>query len=149
MNRLSLLFLPLLLIACESPLEPSNVDTDDDQSQIQTVVITFVTPPPGSPDGDGGRNQAPIVEHPGDQTNDARDVVTLQIRAVDPNGDPLSYRLISPPRGLGIDQNGLIRGEISPSSSDDSPFETTVSVNDGKQPTTVTFTWVVHAVPEE
>ena len=150
--RKLLLLLPLVFaIACEgNPAGPTDSQTDDDQSQVQTVVINIVSPPGGGGGGDGkdgGLNEAPIVENPGDQENVAQELANVQIRAVDPDGDVLSYRLINPPRGLSIDQQGLIRGTISHSSPADSPFFVTVTVNDGTHVTPVSFTWVVTIPP--
>ena len=148
MIKIAPLFLLLATLACESPTAPDIVDTDDDQVVTVITNISIVNPPPKGGDVGKGSNSPPVVQHPGDQTSDVGEVVSLQILAADPDGDPLTYRIINPPRGFSIDQNGLVRGAASTSSHEDSPFETSVAVNDGQQVTTVTFTWTVPSPPE-
>ncbi len=73
------------------------------QTQSQTVSVTVIDV-----------NQPPTVTNPGNQTNTAADVISLQIVAVDPEGDPLLYDAIGLPPGLSIDLNtGLISGTVS------------------------------------
>ena len=58
------------------------------------------------------------------------DVYSYQVKAVDPDGDTLSYALKSAPQGMTIDQaTGLIRWNIPASFQGKASF--TVSVNDG------------------
>ncbi len=150
-----LLLLVFVLVACESPLEPSNVDTDDDQDQRQVVIINIGgdhnhTNADDDKGDDGPENQPPVLLSPGDQENVVGDSVALQIIASDPDGDTLSWTATGLPRGLVISQTGLITGAPSPSSAIDSPFTAaTVGVADGNRNTSgVVFTWVITDVSE-
>jgi hypothetical protein len=158
----TLLALLVFVAACnEYPTQPTNTDTDDDQNQSTTVIINI---PVGGgddddKDDDGGPpagNTAPFVINPGTQTNSVGDNVNLPITASDAEGDDLDFTWVvnTAPRNLGLTKTGpnsaIISGTISSSSSEDSPFNTTIIVRDpdGLSSST-TFLWIVNAVEEE
>jgi hypothetical protein len=90
-------------------------------------------------------NQPPDVTDPGDQSDVEGDVISLQIVATDPNDDPLTYGATNLPDGLSISSStGEISGTINSGASDFSPYNVTVSVDDGEAPAVeVTFDWTV------
>lgn len=89
-------------------------------------------------------NQAPIVDHPGNQHNLEGDSVSLQIDATDPEGDTLTYSAIGLPAGLSINTStGEIFGTI-PNGSVGS-YVVGVTVDDGTNQTNFIFTWYVLA----
>jgi hypothetical protein len=84
-------------------------------------------------------NDATAVDNPGNQTGAEGDVVTLQIVATDVDGEPLTYSATGLPGGLEMSSTGLISGTINYTASSRSPYEVTVTVNDGS----TSFTWIV------
>jgi hypothetical protein len=92
-------------------------------------------------------NQAPVLVSPGDQTNDEDDVVSLQLQATDPEGDPLTYSATGLPTGLSIDpQTGLISGQLDEDAFQTTPFPVTVSVTDSYGATTTeSLSWTFTA----
>jgi hypothetical protein len=58
------------------------------------------------------RNAPPTLAQPADQTYKPGTAIAIQVSAADPNGDPLSYSLVTNPAasGLLISQSGLITG---------------------------------------
>jgi hypothetical protein len=121
-----------------SPNSPYDVtvtvtDTDDNATNLDfTWTVNRV-------------NQPPEVTDPGDQSDVEVAVVSLQIVATDPNDDPLTYGATNLPDGLSIDTStGEINGTIDAGASDFSPFNVTVSVDDGEAPPVeVSFDWTV------
>src|SRR5262249_51725970 len=55
---------------------------------------------------------------------------TYAVRATDPDGDPLSYRLLTAPAGMVIDAGGLIRW--TPTAAQFGPSSVNVCVEDGR-----------------
>ena len=107
------------------------------EAGVDDVAFSLVVP---------AGNQAPVITNPGDQTNDENDTVSLQIAATDADGDPLSYSATNLPAGLSINPNtGLISGTIEFFS--DPSYATTVSVSDGTDNDSVSFTWTVNSAP--
>jgi hypothetical protein len=93
-------------------------------------------------------NVPPEVQNPGDQESEEGWDISLQIDAVDPNGDPLTYSNVATdllPLNLSIDLNsGLISGKIDAGASAASPYTVVIGVSDGEAaPVEVTFTWTV------
>jgi len=85
-------------------------------------------------------SNAPTVNPPGAQSNLVNAAVTLPILAGDPNGDPLTYSASGLPTGLAINPtSGLISGVATTSGV----YAVSVTVRDGNNQTTVTFTWTV------
>jgi hypothetical protein len=64
---------------------------------------------------------------------------SLQIAASDPQGLPLTYTATGLPTGLSINASGLISGTVSSSAAANNAV--TVTVNDGVQSTSTSFTW--------
>ena len=86
----------------------------------------------------------PIVTNPGAQSDEEGEVVSLQINATDPEGQPLTYGATGLPAGLSINTaNGLISGTVSVSASSASPYSVTVTVTDGVNPVPVNFSWTI------
>jgi len=56
-------------------------------------------------------------------------IYTYQIKATDPDGDPLTYSLKTAPPGMTIDTSGLIKWNVPPEFTGKTPI--TVSVTDG------------------
>ena len=93
-------------------------------------------------------NPAPSISNPGDQRNAAGDAVTLQIEARDPDGDSLTFSATGLPPNLSIDAAiGLITGTIAPTASVGSPYTVTITVSDGLDSASDTFTWVINSAP--
>ncbi len=146
-------FLLALLVGCDQPVAPTSDDdaTDANSTTHQTVNVTVINhdhdddgggtaPPPPPPTS----NRPPVLVQPGSQSNVADTVAVLRVFATDPDGDSLVWSALGLPRGLFIDQTGVITGLISSSSSDDSPFNCFVSVSDLNGGfDQVSFQWVV------
>lgn len=88
-----------------------------------------------------GRPRAPI---PADPRNRVGDVVSLQIEAADPDGDPLNFGASGLPDGLAIDPaTGLVTGVPTTPGI----FNVDVLVDDGVDSVAVAFRWFV-ATPQ-
>ncbi len=87
-------------------------------------------------------NQPPSVTNPGTQNTDEGTVVSLQIGATDPDGDPLTYSATNLPPGLSIDPvTGLISGTLPITGA--ATRSVTVTVNSVEYFASATFTWNV------
>ena len=64
-------------------------------------------------DGSEPVPQAPAVTNPGHQYGSVGDNVHLQIKAVDPQGDPITFAAQDLPAGLSMDAAGLITGTLT------------------------------------
>jgi hypothetical protein len=96
--------------------------SDGTYSASQTLNWTVMHP----------NNQAPAVTNPGAQTNSEADSVNLPIVASDPNNDSLIYSATGLPSGLSVDPfQGIISGTIASDAASASPYNVTVSVDDG------------------
>ncbi len=104
------------------------------QIQIDSLVLT-------ANDCDGtAPNIPPTINDPGDQTTEVNTPVSLQIDADDIDGDPLTYSATGLPTGVSINSNsGLISGTPDTLGIN----SVTVTVSDGKDSATVTFSWSV------
>jgi putative Ig domain-containing protein len=77
-------------------------------------------------------------------------VVSVQVIATDPDGDPLTYSANNLPAGLGIDPGtGLISGTLAAGASAGSPYSVQVSASDGGSTDTESFLWTVLSVPNQ
>ncbi len=77
-------------------------------------------------------NNPPVVTNPGNQTNSEDDEISLQIRATDADNDKLTYSAAGLPRGLFIHPDtGLIYGFLDDAVIGNSPFNVTVTADDG------------------
>jgi hypothetical protein len=88
---------------------------------------------------------APVtITDPGAQANTVGDVVTLPIQAS--GSGTLTYAAAGLPIGLSIDTaTGVISGTIGSSAASIGTFSTTVTVNDGSNTATDTFSWQVRS----
>ncbi|MEM7345691.1 MAG: putative Ig domain-containing protein, partial [Chloroflexota bacterium] len=92
------------------------------------------------------QNRSPVLTTPADQNNDTGDTVSLSIQASDPDNDALSYSATNLPDGLSIESDtGLIAGTLSNDSGGDHLVN--LSVSDGSDSDTTTFTWAVNDSP--
>lgn len=85
--------------------------------------------------------QGLTVNNPGTQSNTTGDTVSLQINAIDPENDPLTYSATGLPNGLGINTTtGLISGTINAAPA---TYSVTVTATDGSDSDSTTFDWIV------
>ncbi len=84
-----------------------------------------------------------LLTAPGDQSNTAGDPASLQLQAVDPDGDALQYGASNLPPGLSISSGGLISGTIAAAAAAGSPYTVTVTAADGINVASQSFTWSV------
>jgi hypothetical protein len=88
--------------------------------------------------------QTPDLGNPGDQVDAAGDAVSLQLDAVEPNGDAITYGASGLPAGLTIDPTtGLISGTIAATAGSSSPYVVTATAADGTLQASATFNWYV------
>ncbi len=91
-------------------------------------------------------NAAPMVTNPGTQMNVEGESVALQIEATDSSPN-LDYSAINLPAGVSINNNtGLISGDIDQDAATNSPYATSVTVEDDGIPTgstTINFNWII------
>ena len=144
--------LVLALVGCEQVL-PTSPTTDDQNAATSTVIINIGgdTDTPSRDPDDPPTNAPPQVRNPGPQNNVAGDDVLLVISVFDPDaGDTVTCTLSGAPRGLTIDVDScIIRGIISSSSPEDSPFVAQVVGSDGKAQDSEQFVWNVEAPEDE
>ncbi|MEM7130577.1 MAG: putative Ig domain-containing protein [Chloroflexota bacterium] len=96
-------------------------------------------------------NRLPAIANVAEQVNSVGEQVELQIRAIDTDGNELTYRATDLPRGLTIDRmTGLISGTITQSGT----YTPTIIVDDGfsneganSSATESSFDWVVSNPP--
>ncbi|MBK7319521.1 LamG-like jellyroll fold domain-containing protein [Candidatus Villigracilis affinis] len=92
------------------------------------------------------QNDAPQVTNPGAQTSAEGEVVSLQVIATDADipADTLTYSAANLPNGLSINTtSGLISGTLTYRAAATSPYNVTVTVNDGTTASPANFTWTV------
>lgn len=92
-----------------------------------------------------GAAGTPVVTAPATQQNAEGDTVSgLQVTATQNGTATLTYSATGLPAGLTINSStGVISGTVETGDSDDSPYTVTVSVSNGINTGTTTFTWVV------
>ncbi len=89
-------------------------------------------------------NRRPTVINPGDQSSAEGQAITLPISASDPDDDTLVFTAANLPPGLSINRTtGIISGSISFDAGANSPFLTTIIVDDGDLSHNVTFRWAI------
>ena len=85
-----------------------------------------------------------MTTNPGSQLNGLGDVVNLPIIATDADGDTLSYSATGLPDGLTIDTvSGVISGAPTTAGSN----AVTVTVSDGTDSASVSFSWDINTLP--
>jgi len=127
--------------SANSPFAVDVIVTDDGSpTEASTISFTWTVT-------DVVVNLAPVVTNPGDQNGVEGDVVSLQIEAVDGEGDGMAYAATNLPDGLTMDMStGLISGTIAAGASANSPFALDVTVTDDGSPSesnTISFVWNV------
>ena len=91
---------------------------DDGKSKgMPLSVVMFVT------------NSSPVIKPSPETFRFDGNVYSYQVKATDPDSDPLSYSLKSAPAGMTIDTSGLIKWNVPPEFTGKTPI--TVSVTDG------------------
>jgi hypothetical protein len=88
--------------------------------------------------------QTPDLGNPGDQVDAAGDAVSLQLDAVEPNGDAVTYAASGLPPGLSIDPTtGRISGTISSTAATGTPYLVSATAADGTLQASQSFNWYV------
>ncbi len=88
-------------------------------------------------------NTPPAISLPDNQITQQGSSVNLAIEAVDVDGDSLTYSATGLPNGLQINSSsGLITGNATTAGS----YNTTVTVNDGNDSSSIQFSWLVSVV---
>ena len=89
-------------------------------------------------------NQAPVITQPADQSTARGAFASLQIQAIDPDNNALTYSASGLPTGLAINTGtGLISGTVSTSAV--ASYNVTVSASDGTLTNSKTFIWATTA----
>ncbi|MHB1423596.1 MAG: beta strand repeat-containing protein [Gemmataceae bacterium] len=112
-----------------SPYQVTATATDGSNTSSQSFVWT-VTP------------RVALV-NPGSQSNATGDSVSLQLSATSPGGT-MSFSASGLPPGLSISSSGLISG--SPTTAISTPYNVTVTANDGTSSSSQTFQWTVSVI---
>lgn len=87
-------------------------------------------------------NRPPTVTNPADQFNGVGNTVSLQVVAVDPDGDVLTFGATGLPPGLKMNTStGLIRGKLTGKAL--GTYTVTVWASDGAQTGQASFVWTV------
>jgi hypothetical protein len=94
-----------------------------------------------------GKNRAPILANPGNQTNAEGDGPWIQLTAFDLDGDKLTYSATGLPPGASLDNFGLISGTLSYTPTVGGSYNVTVKASDGTDTTSQSFTWAVTKGP--
>ena len=84
-------------------------------------------------------NVPPTLTNPGAQANETGDSVTLTIVANDADGDSLTYSATGLPAGLSINNSGVISGTPSTAGN----YTVTVTVDDGEDSASTSFSWSI------
>ncbi len=113
--------------------------TSTDNSQLAAATFDNVL----TIGGTSPVNQAPIVTQPADQSTPRGAVASLQIQAIDPDNNSLTYSASGLPAGLSINvSTGLISGTVSTNAS--ASNSVTVSASDGSLSDSKTIIWATN-----
>ena len=85
-------------------------------------------------------NEAPIITPIPDQSDDLGTSIGLQLEAIDPNGDTITFGATGLPSGLSITDDGLISG--TPNAAGTSTV--TVTATDGANTSSISFSWTIN-----
>jgi hypothetical protein len=134
-----------LSINSSSGLISGNIAPTADASGPYTVTVTAI--------GGGASNSQtfswnvnnPVSISPVfDQSNALGDVVSVPVSATTATGDALTYSAAGLPPGVSINSTtGVITGTIANSASITTPYNVTVTVNDGAISANANFVWTV------
>ncbi|MDG1357315.1 MAG: malectin domain-containing carbohydrate-binding protein [Akkermansiaceae bacterium] len=153
-----------LAISPSSGVISGIISNDADISSPYQVTVTVTDD--GNPQGSASDsfawtvdtlptvNNPPVITSIEDQTDQAEDIISLQVTAFDGDlGDTLSYSATGLPSGLSIaSASGLISGTISSDADTASPYLVTVTVTDDGNPqqsANSSFYWNVEAINQE
>ena len=94
-------------------------------------------------------NRPPTLQSPADQDTVEGSLVSLQLVASDPDGDPLSYDATNLPPGLFIDQaTGLISGTVAQGAAGGSPYVVGIEARDPSNLSDAkTIRWSIQPAP--
>jgi len=107
---------------------------DSDPSYYDEVTIT-IDPIP---------NNSPVIIQPADQVSTIGDDVNVAVGASDPDGDAFTFSASGLPTGASIHPTtGVISGVVTVEGT----FQATVTADDGQDPASVLFDWVIDPRP--
>ena len=110
------------------------VTVDDGEDSVSTSFSWTIMAPAPPP------NTAPTLSSPGPQVTEVWQDVALTITASDANGDPLNYSASGLPTGLSINSStGVVSGAPSATGN----HTVTVTVDDGRDSVSASFSWIV------
>jgi VCBS repeat-containing protein len=108
-------------------------DTDPTDPRSTSIIILWIV---------NNTNRPPQITSPVDQISAEGETVFLAITASDPDGDALTFAATGLPTDLTIDAaTGVITGTLGYASP--GSYTVTVTVSDGEDYTSVTFSWTV------
>ena len=84
-------------------------------------------------------NMPPTINNPGNQAHETGEGVSLAIQASDADDDALSYSASGLPAGLSINSSGVISGTLTTAGN----YTVTVTVDDGEDSASTSFSWSV------
>ena len=110
-------------------------------------VAAYVPGPllgPLSTEVSGFSDAAPVLTNPGNQASIVGQTATLQLDGSDPHGQPVSYRAVGMPPGMGLTAStGFIAGTPTTAGT----YVVTATVSDGVLGDAEVFTWTVGPAP--
>ncbi len=122
------------------------VTADDGRSQISHIFNVTVKERPD----DGGpilpRDNAPMLAEVPDQEVRAGETLTIQLTAVDEDGDPVDFDLVSGPHGMTITHKGTV--SWTPKTEAIGMHRVNVSATDGNRSAYVEFEVIVRSSPD-
>jgi parallel beta-helix repeat protein len=114
--------------------------TDGQSSDFQEFVVEVEQT-------GGGTNTPPTVEPVGDRTVNEGDAILIAVTASDPEGDPLTYRVVDGPEGSWITSTGEFKWQTN--KGDAGSHNIVIGVSDGALETTVAFDLDVEGEEED